>query len=92
MEEEFLTALRSLERQPFVNYVTVVDRNGYSIAASGDTRRGLAAHVREVHNCVETLFPDAGNIKIVVEGTEKSVVIGNRGNFLVGVQVTKDLF
>jgi hypothetical protein len=87
-----LTALRSLERQPFVNYVTVADRNGYSIAASGDTRKGLAAHVREVHNCVEALFPGAGSIKIVVEGSEKSVVIGERDGFLVGVQVTKDLF
>jgi hypothetical protein len=44
MKEEFLTALRSLERQPFVNYVTIADQNGYSIPASGDTRKGLAAH------------------------------------------------
>lgn len=41
---------------------------------------------------VEALFPDASNIRIVVEGSEKSVVNGQRGDFLVGVQVTNDLF
>jgi hypothetical protein len=92
MEGKFLEGLRTLERQAFVKYVTVADKNGYSIAGSGDATRVLAGYVREVRNCVDELFPDAGDVKIVVEGREKSVVIGQEGDFLVGVQVAKEMF
>jgi hypothetical protein len=92
MEEGFVNALRALELQAFVTYVTVTDKNGYSISASGDARKGLGAHVREVQSCVESLFSGASDIKTVVEGSEKSVIIGECDGFLVAVQVKKEMF
>ena len=92
MEDEFLSGIRSLERQAFVNYVTVVDKNGYSIDSKGSANKSVSAYVREVKNCVEQIFPEATEMRIVVEGSEKSVVIGEQNGFLVGVQVTKDMF
>lgn len=92
MEEQFLEGIRALERQAFVNYVSVADRNGYSIAASGDVNKMVPPYLREAQNCVEQIFPESSNVKIVFEGSTKSVVIGEQNGFLVGVQVTKDLF
>jgi hypothetical protein len=92
MDEWFLNALRALELQAFVKYVTVTDKNGYSVAACGETRKGLGPHIRELQSCVESLLPDASDIKIVVEGSEKSVIIGERDGFLVAVQVQKEMF
>lgn len=92
MEDQFLEGLRSLERQAFVNYVAVADKNGYSIAASGDANRTIASYIREIENCAESIFPDTHDIKIVVEGPKKSVIIGQQDGFIVGVEVTKELF
>ena len=92
MEEQLLEGIRSLERQAFVNYVSVTDKNGYSIAASGDANKMTAAYLRELQNCIEEIFPGVTNVKTVIEGNTKSVVIGEQSGFLVGVQVTKDLF
>jgi len=92
MEESFLEGLRTLERQSFVRYVTVVDKNGYSIAASGEATKPIASYVREVANCAESLFSDNSDIKIVIEGAHKSVSIGKQEKVLVGVQINKDLF
>ena len=92
MDDQFLEKLRSLERQAFVQYVTVVDKNGYSIASTDDANKVVSAYVREIQNCAEAIFPDGQNFKIVVEGPKKSVIIGNQGDFLVGVQITKELF
>ena len=72
--------------------IVVSDKNGYSIAATGEANKQVTAYVREVRNCADEIFPDAENMKIVVEGSQKSVVIGEKGEFLVGVQVTKDMF
>lgn len=90
--ESFLDGLRSLERQPFVGYVTAVDRNGYSIAATGSADEHVASYIRELRNCSEEIFPGAKNVKIVVEGTTNSVVVGEREDIIVGVQVAKDMF
>lgn len=92
MDDQFQDGLRSLERQAFVNYVTVADQNGYSIAASGGANKQLAAYVREVDNCVHELFPGVEDVRVVVEGSHKSVVIGEKGDFVVGVQITNDKF
>ena len=92
MDDQLQDGLRSLERQAFVNYVTVADRNGYSVAASGDASRQLAAYVREVDNFVHEMFPGVSNVRVVVEGSQKSVVIGEKGEFVVGVQITNDKF
>ena len=92
MEEQFLEGIRSLERLAFVNYVSVADKNGYSITSTGEVNKMVAPYLREAQNCVEKIFPDSNNIKIVFEGSSKSVVIGEQNGFLVGVQVTKDLF
>lgn len=91
MEEEFLESLRSLERQAFVRYVTVVDKNGYPLSSSGEATKTTAAYVREVENCAQKIFPD-DEMKIVVEGTKTTVAIGQKNDFLVGVQVIKDMF
>ena len=92
MDDQLQDGLRSLERQAFVNYVTVADRNGFSVVASGDASRQLAAYVREVDNCVHEMFPGVENVRVVVEGSQKSVVIGEKGEFVVGVQITNDKF
>ena len=92
MEEQFLEEIRSLERQAFVNYITVVDANGFSIAATGSANKSVSANVREVHNCIKQMFPESKEFKIVVEGREKSVVIGEQNGNLIGVQITKEMF
>jgi hypothetical protein len=92
MEDRFSEGLLALERQAFVKYVTVADKNGYSIAGSGDATKRTAAYVREVENCIQALLPGAQDVTIVVEGSQKSVVIGQKGDFLVGVQVVKEMF
>lgn len=92
MEDQFLEGLSSLERQAFVNYVAIVDKNGFSIASRGDANKVIASYIREVQNCVEGLFPENPNTKIIIEGSQKSVVIGHQNDFLVGVQITKDMF
>lgn len=92
MEEQFLEEIRSLERQAFVNYITVVDKNGFAVAATGTANKSIAAHVREVQNCIEQMFPESKDVKVVVEGSEKSVIIGEQKGCLVGVQITKEMF
>lgn len=92
MEEQFLEEIRQLERQAFVNYITVVDKNGFAITTTGTANKSVAAYVREVQNCVEQIFPKSKDVKIVVEGSEKSVIIGEKEGSLVGVQITKEMF
>lgn len=92
MEEQFLEKLRSLERQVFVKYVTVVDKNGYSLASTGEANKSISANIRELQNCATSLFPGATNFKVIVEGPKKSVILGNDGDFLVGVQIDKEAF
>ena len=92
MEEQLLEGLRSLERQAVVTYVTVSDSHGYPIATSGGANKLVAAYVTEVNNCVQEIFPSASNAKIVVEGGQKSVIIGKKEDFIVGVQIAKDMF
>lgn len=92
MEEQFLEEISQLERQAFVNYITVVDKNGFSIAKTGTANKSVAAHVREVHNCIEQIFPESKDVKVVVEGSEKSVIIGEQNGCLLGVQITKEMF
>ncbi|KAK8885867.1 hypothetical protein M9Y10_041324 [Tritrichomonas musculus] len=92
MEEPFLEEIRSLERQAFVNYITVVDKNGFSIASTGTANKSVAASVREVQNCIEQMFPKSNEVKVVVEGSEKSVIIGEKNGNLVGVQISKEMF
>ena len=92
MEENFQESLRSLERQAFARYTTVVDKNGYSISSSGEATKATAAYVREVHNCAREIFPTEDSIKIVIEGTKNAVTIGEQNDFLVGIQVIKELY
>ena len=92
MEEEYLEALLSLERQAFVHYTAVVDKNGFPISLSGNATKTTAAYVREVHNCAKEIFPGQDNIRIVVEGTKNAVTIGEQNDVLVGVQVVKDMY
>lgn len=90
MEEQFLEGVRSLERQSFVSYITVVDKNGFSIATTGTANKSVAAYVREVHNCVQQIFPDSEDIQITIEGNEKCVIIGEKDGNLLGFQISKD--
>ena len=92
MEDSFTDAIRTLERQAFVKYVTVVDKNGYSIASRGEASKSIASYVREVENCAESIFNNDKNLKILIEGTKKSVSIGQQNDFLIGVQINKELF
>ena len=77
----------------FLDYLSVSDRNGYQVMAKGDADPSISACLREVFNISELTLPySTDDIKVIIEGEKKAVILQEKDDFVVGICIEKSRF